>query len=79
LLGRAKIDKLAETAFEQMEAENSDVAVVGVCLLAVEVRTEDGETAFYTFATDRREWIQRALIHEAAQAIEFAEVELDGD
>lgn len=79
LQGRDKLDRLVEKAFSEMDSENGATAFVGVALIVAEVRTEDNETAFYTFATDKREWIQKAMIHEAGTAIEFADVELDGD
>ena len=72
---REKLDKLVETSFGLMEDENDETAQVGVAMLIVEVKVEEGATAFYTFCTDKREWIQKALVHEAGQAIEFAEIE----
>ncbi len=75
MLGREKVNSLIEAAFETMEEENGDTALVGACLLLVEVRTAEDETAFYTFSNDRRQWIQRALITEARDAIELGVVE----
>lgn len=82
MLGRDKLDKLIDSAEKLVTDENPDDAVVGVAMLVVEVRgTIDGGTAFYTFCTDKREWIQRAMVQEAANAVEFSdmEVETDGD
>jgi hypothetical protein len=79
LLGRPKLEKLTTSALAEMEEENGETASVGFCMLVCEVRTDEGETAFYTFATDKREWIQRAAIEEARVAMEFSEVEVDGD
>jgi hypothetical protein len=75
LLGRAKVDSLVDAAFATMEDESGHDDVVGVTMLVFEVRGADGVTSFYTFCNDKREWIQRAAIEEARQAIEFAEVE----
>lgn len=80
MLGRDKLDKLVESAETVIAEETPDDAQVGVAMLVVEVRDViGGGTAFYTFCTDKREWIQRALIQEAGTAIEFAEIEADGD
>ena len=75
MLGREKMQALLDTAFETMEEENGDTAIAGTCLLLVEVRTEHDETAFYTFSNDKRQWIQRALITEAQEAILLGTVE----
>lgn len=72
---REKLDRLVEQSFGLMEGEQADDAQVGVALLIVEVKGEHDLTSFYTFCTDKREWIQKALVHEAAQAIEFSDVE----
>jgi hypothetical protein len=75
VLGRDKVDKLVEAAFETLEEENGDTALVGTVLLVCEVRTDYDSTAFYTFSNDKRQWIQRALITEAQEAILLGEVE----
>lgn len=77
MLGREKVNTLVEAAFSTMEEENGETALVGTCLLLVEVRTAEDETAFYTFSNDRRQWIQRALITEAQEAIMLGTVEGD--
>jgi hypothetical protein len=80
MLGRDKLDKLVGTAFATMEEEQpSPETFVGVALLIVECRTSEGATAFYTFCTDKRQWIQRAAVQEAAQAIEYEEIEVEAD
>lgn len=77
MLGRDKLDKLVEGAFTTMEEEAPSAdTYVGVALLIVEARTAEGATAFYTFCTDKRQWIQRATIEEARAAIEFEEIEV---
>lgn len=75
MLGREKLQSLVEHAFATMEEENGDTALVGTVLLLCEVRTDHDETAFYTFSNDKRQWIQRALITEAQEAILLGEVE----
>jgi hypothetical protein len=75
MLGREKMNTLLEAAFETMEGENGETALVGTVLILCEVRTENDEIAFYTFSNDRRQWIQRALVNEAQEAIEFGTVE----
>ena len=75
MLGREKVESLVEAAFKTMEEENGDTALVGTCLLVFEVRTDHDETAFYSFSNDQRQWIQRALITEAQEAILMGEVE----
>lgn len=70
-----KLDNLVTSSFLLMEEENVPEAQIGVAMLIVEVKGEAGLTAFYTFCTDKREWIQRALVTEAGQAIEFSDVE----
>jgi len=41
-----------------------------VVMLAVEVRMSDpDQTAVYTFSTDKRVWIQRALLTEAVETV----------
>ena len=55
--------------------EYGDTALVGTVLLVMEVRTDHDETAFYSFSNDKRQWIQRALIQEAQDAILLGEVE----
>jgi len=75
MLGREKVQKLLDAAFETMEEENGDTALVGTVLLVCEVRTDYDSTAFYSFSNDKRQWIQRALITEAQEAILLGEVE----
>jgi hypothetical protein len=76
---RDKLDRMVEDAWELLEADNLPDAQVGVALLAVEIVDDSGNTAFMTFCTDRRAWIQRGLLQEAVEAVTFAEVEADGD
>lgn len=72
MLGKEKLDALTNTAFELMEAEAPEDATLGACMLVCEVRIRlpNGEesTAFYTHSTDRRGWVQRALLEEAQSA-----------
>lgn len=77
MLGREKMQALLEQAFVTMEEENGDTALVGTVLILCEVRTDHDETAFYTFSNDKRQWIQRALITEAQEAILMGEVETE--
>ena len=77
MLGREKVNSLIDAAFETMEGENGDTAIVGTVLLVCEVRTDQDETAFYTFSNDKRQWIQRALITEAQEAIMLGAVDAD--
>ena len=75
MLGREKVEALVEQAFKTMEEENGDTALVGTVLMVFEVRTDFDETAFYSFSNDKRQWIQRALITEAQEAILMSDVE----
>ena len=77
MLGREKMQSLVAQAFATMEEENGDTALVGTVLILCEVRTDHDETAFYTFSNDKRQWIQRALITEAQEAILMGEVETE--
>lgn len=78
MLGRDKLDELTALAYTTAEEENEETAYVGVAMIVMEVSRPDGGTAFYTFCSDKREWIQRALVREAGEAIEYSEVE-NGD
>jgi hypothetical protein len=75
MLGYEKVKTLLDAAFETMSEENGETALVGTVLLVCEVRTDHDETAFYSFSNDKRQWIQRALITEAQEAILLGEVE----
>lgn len=71
MIGKEKIDAFAGTAFELMEGEAPDDATLGACLMVCEVRIRQGNgeetTAFYLHSTDKRGWVQRALLEEAQQ------------
>lgn len=77
MLGREKLETLIESSFETLEEENEDASFVGVAMLVVEARSGDGVTAWYTFCSDKRVWVQKAAIEEAGMAVEFSEVETD--
>ena len=79
MLGKDKLTSLADTAFALMSDENPDTHFVGTALLVVEVRGDDGETGFYTFCTDKRQWIQRALVNEANVTVEYDGVEAEDE
>jgi len=69
-LGKTKLEGLVEAAFSEIEAETPDDAVIGVATLVIEVRMSDPDaTAIYTFCTDKRVWVQRALLDEAANTV----------
>lgn len=76
VLGKEKIASFTETAFLLMEEEAPPDATVGACLMVCEVRIRqpNGEevTAFYLHSTDKRGWVQRALLEEAQSASAFA-------
>jgi hypothetical protein len=68
LAGREKIVSFVEDAFNEMESETEE-GIVGAVMLVVEVKvTETDSTAFYMHCTDRRAWIQRAMLDEARVA-----------
>lgn len=75
MLGKEKLTGLADTAFDLMEGESPADATLGACVLVCEVRIRqpNGEeaTAFYMHSTDRRAWVQRALLEEAQTASMF--------
>lgn len=75
MIGKEKLASLADTAFELMEGETPADATLGACMLICEVRIRqpNGEeaTAFYTHSTDRRGWVQRAMLDEAAAGATF--------
>jgi hypothetical protein len=79
MLGKDKLDDLVTAAYDTVAEENEETAFVGAAMLIMEVRTGNGETAFYTFCSDKRQWVQKAIVREAEQAIEMEEVEFDGD
>jgi hypothetical protein len=75
MLGKDKLDKLVAVAFDTVEGEAPPDAFIGAAMLIVEVRIKDGDgqqTGFYTFSTDARGWIQRALLEEAQAAQTFS-------
>jgi hypothetical protein len=68
--GREKLISLVDTAFSRIEEDAPDDAVVGVAVLVVEVRMRDpDQTAIFEFSTDRREWVQRAILSEAVDIV----------
>jgi hypothetical protein len=75
VIGKEKLTGLADTAFDLMEGEAPDDATIGACVLVCEVRIRqpngDEATAFYMHSTDRRGWVQRALLEEAQTAAAF--------
>jgi len=76
---RDKLDALVEDAWNLMEEDTLPDAQVGVAMLVVEIRDETDNTAFMTFCSDKRTWVQRALVTEATEAVTFLEVEDHGD
>lgn len=69
MIGLGKLTDFAETAFESMQEDSPDDAILGVCILVCEVKMPDtSETAIFLHSTDRRTWIQRALMQEAQTA-----------
>lgn len=79
MLGADQLTKLVESSVKLIEEENSDLVQVRSAMLIVETHGEHGETAFYTFCTDKREWIQKAMIREADEAIELSQMGAVGD
>lgn len=76
LYGKAKLDDLATAAFDSIESEAPDGSLLGAALLVLEVRTKNPDTtAFFTFCTDSRRWIQRALLQEGSTALEWIDNE----
>jgi hypothetical protein len=75
VIGKEKLTSFAETAFDLMEGEAPDDATLGACVLVCEVRLRqpNGEeaTAFYMHSTDKRGWVQRALLEEAQTSSMF--------
>lgn len=68
--GKAKMDDLVVAAFAEIEQETPDDATIGVVMMTVEVKLRDPEqTAIYTFSTDRRVWVQRAMLAEAIDTV----------
>lgn len=47
---------------------------VGSVMIVAEVETEDG-TYFETYCTDDRRWVQRAMLREAEDVVDYFEVE----
>jgi hypothetical protein len=75
MLGKDKLTKLMDKAFETMDGDSPPDATIGATLLITEVRLRDGSdtaTAFYVFSSDPRGWIQRALLDEARTAQMFS-------
>lgn len=70
---------MVDGALKILEEEQEEDAYIGDTMLIVEVRTGHGETAWYTFCTDRRQWIQSAIIREADAAVTFTGVDFIGE
>lgn len=70
MIGRSKVVGLAETAFDAVEVEAPEDATVGVVMLILEVRMRDpDQTAIYEFSSDKRTWVQRAILNEALETV----------
>lgn len=75
-IGKEKLISLVNVAFEEVETESSEEAIIGVAILVLEVRErEAGTTAFYTFSTDKRTWVQRAALTEALEFVSMTGVD----
>jgi hypothetical protein len=86
IVGLTKLDELAKLCDEVTAIEVEDVsqATLGAAMLIVEVKDKAAnESVFFTFCTDKRTWVQRAMLREATETVdEFAPKDLedaDGD
>lgn len=71
IAGKEKLDVLAEVALEQIDEDMPEGTIVGAAMFIVEVRNRGEDlTSIYTFSTDKREWVQRALVREALDVVE---------
>lgn len=74
MIGREKLTSFVDTAFKLAEEDTSEDSVLGVVMLVMEVRDrETNTTAFLTFCTDKRQWVQEAALREAMQTMAFSE------
>lgn len=73
--GRQKLTGVADQCGAWLEEQLDDPATVGVVMLVVELRTGEDNTAWVTYCSDSRAWVQRAAIAEASTAV--AEHEAD--
>lgn len=69
MIGYEKLKSLTDAAWAALEEESPDDAVIGVAMLVIESKADD-TTVISTFCTDRRQWVQRALVAEAQETVE---------
>lgn len=79
MIENPKLTKLVDKAIATMGEESPSDSFIGAAMLVVEVRDSGGETAFYAFCTDKRAWIQAAILKEAGDALRFSEAFDDDD
>lgn len=78
--GKPKLDALIDVALASIGDEMPEGTVVGSAMLVLEVRNRaEDMTSIYTFSSDKRVWIQRALVREALDAVENDLVPMPGD
>lgn len=79
MLGNPKIQTMVDGSLKILEEDTDPDAFIGDALLIVEVRNNDGNTAFFTFCTDKRQWIQAAMIREGDAAVTLSGVDFIGE
>ena len=74
-----ELEELAEKVLTD-EVEDPDQATVGAVLVVLEVKDKAAnENVIVTFCTDKRTWIQRALLREATETVDEFVPLVDGD
>jgi hypothetical protein len=83
MIGLPKLQELSDMVENVVDAEvkDPDEALIGAAMLIVEIKDKAAdESVFFTFCTDRRTWVQRAMLNEATETVnELAPQELDDD
>jgi len=76
--GKTKLMSLAEAAFDAIEQDSPDDATLGVVMIVAEVRMRNpDQTAIFEFSSDRRTWVQKAILSEALESIGLGITEMD--
>lgn len=73
MIGLAKIQELMELCERVVDedAEDPQLAILGSAMLVVEVKDlARDQNAFFCFCSDKRNWVQRAMLREATEIVE---------
>lgn len=71
MVGREKLNSLIGENFDEIAERMPEDAVVGAAMVIFEIRSREKDfTSFFTISSDRRMWVQRAMLREASEVIE---------